>query len=423
MRFKHLFWAFFSVVVLLLTAAYLWQRPSVVTQPLPETLEERVAMLAPQAAVTQLFPVELEGEVVAAYRLTVRAPIDGVLQHLRSAVDEAVSAGEQLAVLYSTELTQKRLDNDSKVAELGATLRLYSQISSPDLRKLQATLDGGQQKYRYAEASFQKVDELFQRGLVSGKEHADAAVQLEADKFALAAAQRELEDARSLAPANYLKIYNQLEAAQLEQKQLEKTQTELTLRAPFAGQLRRYAPAKNHDADLWAVGATIKAGEPLFHIESDNRVVNVDVGPAMLPHFALGDAVQVVGPGEASRALQGVVQAIIRAPYESGTTAFSESVTQLRIAVSEGALSLAENPKVTVSKMLPQHGIPVSSSAVLSEGAERFVYVRSCADAAGRYTRRRVVLSGEQAGMALVTAGLLDGECIANIVEGMPWNR
>ncbi|GLK91442.1 efflux RND transporter periplasmic adaptor subunit [Pseudomonas turukhanskensis] len=423
MRVKYVFLTLASAAALLALTDHLWERSLVIAQPLPETLEGHIPMVSQQSPVTQMYPVELEGSVVAAQTLTVRAPIDGVVQYLHEATDETVEADAQLAVVESVELTLKRLDNDSKLAELRATLQLYAQNSSPDLRKLQATVEGGKQRYRYAESSFQKVQELFQRGLVSGKEHADARVQLEADRLALAAAEREFADARSLGPAHHLKVYNQLQAAQLERDQLAKAQANLTIRAPFAGHLRRYAPAITHDSSVWRVGDSIKAGEALFYLESTSRLVKVDVSPAMLAHFRPGDSVQVHSKGEASLAVQGIVQDIIRAPYDSGTSASGESVAQVRIALSDPTFDLAGIRKVMVSKALPQLGMPVPAGAVLNEGGERFVYVRPCAEFAAQYTRRRVVVSVEQAGMALITGGLLEGECIALVAEGTPWGR
>lgn len=423
MRVKFLVPALAACSVFLGLASYLEQRPPSIAQPLPERLEGRVPILPPHPSVTRLFPVELEGEVVPAQTFTARAPVDSVVQFLHDGADGKVLLDETLAILSSAELTLKRLDSDSKLKELEAMLPLYTQSSSPDSRKLQAALDGGKQRYRYAQATFQKVEELFQRGLVSGKEHADALVQLEADKFALAAAERDYADARLLAPAAHLKIYNQLQAARLERQQLDKTEASLSMRAPFAGELRRYAPPKGHDADAWSLGSTVKAGDPLFHIASSSRMVMVDAGPAVLPHFTSGDSVQVTSGGENPRTFEGLVQEIIHAPYESAAPAFGESVVQIRVAVADPAFSDSESHKVVVSKALPQQGIPVPVATVLSEGGELFLYVRPCTNPGAHYIRRRVLLSAEQEATALVTHGLVEGECIADISERQPWNR
>jgi multidrug resistance efflux pump len=423
MRIKY--WAplLAALVGLLVAINYPWPRSSAMGQPLPQTLAADSTMLPLQAPVTRTFPIELEGEAVAEQSMTLRAPVDGVLLRLSSPVDDTVMQGQELAFVDSAELTQKLLENESKVEELSATVLLYSPTTSPDLRKLQAALDGGRQKYRYAEASFEKVEELFRRGLISGKERADAGVQLQAGKLELAAAEREYADARSLGSATYLKIRNQLQVAQIEQAQLLKTKASLSIRAPFAGQVRRYAPPRHHPADIWAVGDTVKAAEALFHIESRSRVITVDISPQLLRHFAVGDAVTVISKGQQALSFPATVQTIIRAPYEEGPAALGEAVAQIRVVVKEPAFASAEHRKVTVSKAVPQQGVAVPVALVLDEGGERFVYVKPCAQNGAPFARRRVVLSAEQDGTVLITAGVVEGECVADVSGAGSWGR
>lgn len=382
-------------------------------QPLAEMVQGAFPLLPPQPPVNHAFPIEFEAQLVAQQSTTLRAPVDAVLQRLRSSAEEQVAAGEVLAVLSSTELTQKRLDNDSKVQELSAMLGLYSPSSSPDLRKLQAALEGGKRKYQYAETSFEKVQELFRRGLISGKEHADARVQLQADKLALQAASREYADAQALSAANYLKLYNQLQVAKLEREQLRTTQEKLQVKAPFAGRVRAYAPARIHDTDQWLVGDSVKAQEPLFYLESDRQWVKAEVSNALLGHFSLNDSVTVYPSNDGTASYQGVVREIAKAPYEEGASSALESVATLFITVPEAALATLRKHKVRVSKAVMQQGIAVPVDAVVSMGGERFVYVKGCNDEVSTFTRRRVVLSAEEAGVVLITSGIVPGECIA----------
>lgn len=140
----------------------------------------------------------------------------------------------------------------------------------------------------------------------------------------LAAAERAFADARSLSSATYLKVQNQLELALIEQARLRDSQAKLSVHAPFAGSLRRYTPPGNHHADVWAVGDTVKAGDPLFYLESENRVAKIEVSPQMLVHFSRGDEVVVAATDDGAQSFVGTVEDILRAPYEEGGSTLDE---------------------------------------------------------------------------------------------------
>lgn len=406
-----------------LLADYVWKKPAAITRPLAEQLASAVSTLPVGTPSTSTFAVEFEGEVVADRILTLSAPVDGVLKRFTSAEEAKAAKGQELGALESDELTGKLLENESKVEELRATVQLYSPTSSPDLRKLQAALDSGRQKYRYAESSFSKVEELFRRGLISGREHADALVQLQADGVELAAAERAFADARSLSSATYLKVQNQLELALIEQARLRDSQAKLSVHAPFAGSLRRYTPPGNHHADAWAVGDTVKAGDPLFYLESENRVAKIEVSPQMLVHFSRGDEVVVAATDDGAQSFVGTVEDILRAPYEEGGSTLDEPVAQIRITIQDAKFQRAPPRKVLVRKDVPQLGFAIPAGAVVSDAAERFVYAKNCADVQAPFVRRRVTVNGEQAGTVLVTSGLLPSDCVAEGFGTEPWAR
>lgn len=388
-----------------------------ISQPSAETLQGVYALFPLQPPVTRLFPIEVGGELVAEHFVTVRAPVDGVLRRVHEDGDGSVEQGSVLAVIDSVELQQKRLENDSKVKELSALLQLYSPNSNPELRKLRAVLEASRKKQQYAEQAFEQMAELFRRGLVAGNEYADARVQLEAGRLALAASEREYDESGSLSAASYLKINNQLQVARLEQEQLQQASQGLVLKAPFSGLLRRYAPGKGHDTGEWLPGDVIKAQEPLFYLESRRSMAKVSAAKEMLQHFAMGDSVSVASVDGADK-VEGRVLRIVSLPYEEGTSL--NAAAQIWIGFATDAFGPVKGRRVRVSKAVLQQGTAVPTEVLLGSGAEQFVYVKRCQDPGWLFTRRRVTSSATEAGVALITAGLLDGDCIARVQGGQP---
>jgi multidrug resistance efflux pump len=413
---RYFLWAIVAAVVGLALASLLRRSDSaIVTQPLPEQLHGSFALVQTRPPISRAFPVELDGEVVAEGYATLRAPSDGVLRSLSEHNDEQVDAGAVLATLDSAALTEKRLDNDSKVEELRATLALYSESSSPTLRKLQALIEGERKKHQYAQASFEKLEALFERGLVSGRERTDVEVQLQAERLALQASEREYAEAKSLAAANFLKISNQLQVAQMERQQLLEQAARLVIKAPFAGLLRRYAPPETHDSAQWTVNDSVKEQQALFYLESAARQVVVSASKEVLGYFAVGDSVSVQTNVDGTLAYPGVVQSIVSAPYEAGAGLSTEHVAQVHIAVPAAAFAHLKSQPVKVIKSVAQQGVAVPVAAISSMRGEHFVYLKPCDDSGSFYTRRRIQMSGEEDGLALITAGLAAGECVAQV--------
>jgi HlyD family secretion protein len=335
--------------------------------------------------------VAAQGRVVAASRPTLFSPAPGIVA-LRVKEGQTVAAGETLAVVSSPEidnrLAQERASADSLRSDLG---RLELELRQQAVANQQGV---GLVEVRATAAAreVERSQKLSDLGLINQVDLARAKDELSLRQLELEQARQGLANGKDMFEFQLRDARARLARQDLVMRDVERQQAELTLRAPFAGQVATLS-VENADA--------VVRGQPIVGVvDLSDLEVEVAIPESYADDVAPGvPALVRIDSGEFSGKLASVAPEVRNAQVE-GRIAFDGGLPP----------GLRQNQRVSARLVLDRRTnvLKVPRGPFVESGGGRVVYV--VADGLAR--RRNVTLGAVSVTEVEIVDGLAEGEQI-----------
>ena len=240
--------------------------------------------------------MEVKSAVVSAPLATVKMPMDGLLIPVRLGMDEDVRKGDTIARIQNSKLESEREDRRIALKEAedhllrarekyrieSERMQLYQIINRTDRQISKARLEAAREALSAADAHFERMARLKQKGLVVASKYDEAELRTAQAEAHVQEAEYELERAAVMDATSDRRYYNHKEfvtdldmlalevdeassLVQTARMQLEKYEIlgeGLTITAPFDGRIVSVSQPG---------GMTVLRNEPLFTIEKNEQ--------------------------------------------------------------------------------------------------------------------------------------------------------
>lgn len=335
--------------------------------------------------------VAAQGRVVAASRPTLFSPAPGIVA-LRVKAGQTVAAGEILAVVSSPEidnrLQQERASADSLRSDLG---RLELELRQQAVANQQGV---GLAEVRGTAAAreVERAQKLADLGLLNQVDLAKAKDELSVRQLELEQARQRLANGKDMFDFQLRDSRARLARQDLVVRDVERQQADLTLRAPFAGQVATLS-IENADA--------VVRGQPIVGVvDLSDLEVEVSIPESYADDVAPGvPALVRIDTGEFGGKLVSVSPEVRNAQVE-GRIAFDGGLPP----------GLRQNQRVSARLILDRRSnvLKVPRGPFVESGGGRVVYV--VADGLAR--RRNVTMGAVSVTEVEIVDGLSEGEQI-----------
>ncbi len=335
--------------------------------------------------------VAAQGRVVAASRPTLFSPASGIAA-LRVKEGQTVAAGDILAVVSSPEidnrLQQEGASADSLRSDLG---RIELELRQQDLAN-QQQVALGEVRATAADREVERAERLAELGLLNQVDLARARDEATVRRLELEQARQRLANEKDMFDFQIRDSRARLARQELVVRDVERQQLDLTLRAPFAGQV---ATVSVENADAVVRGQAIVGIVDLSDLEVEVAIPESyadDVAPGV-------PALVRLDTGEVAGKLTSVAPEVRNAQVQ-GRIAFDGGVPP----------GLRQNQRLSARLLLDRRSgvLKVPRGPFVEAGGGKVVYV--VADGLAR--RRTVTLGTVSVTEVEVVDGLAEGDQI-----------
>ncbi|HEV8694141.1 MAG TPA: efflux RND transporter periplasmic adaptor subunit [Lysobacter sp.] len=345
-------------------------------------------------------PLSVPGSIEPFEQADLYAKVAGYVGDVRADIGDHVRAGQVLAVIDIPEMKAELAEGLAR--QTAADAALAQAQKKLEVARQQA--QGDKSQLRLRELTWQRQQQLFNDKAVTRQQLDEAESQLEVARSQaamadarIAAAESDIEAAKAacaLAAAQVQKIETMMKYAQIS--------------APFAGIVTR----RLIDRGAMVQSATSSRTTPLFTVQRiDTLRVFIEVPESALANVKPGLPVKV----------QPYDPAI--APIEAKVTRVASSLdastrtmrTEIDLPNPREALLPGMYARVDVSVDLHANALVVPATALVTEGAETFVYIVRD----GRAVRMPVKTGLDDGIRVEITEGLADNDAVVTTGKGL----
>src|SRR6266542_3460867 len=346
-----------GIVALLLVffLAWKWRRSSTNSEEtVTPVVSVRVAKVEKQAIAA---PVSAVGTIIPRDQATVAAKISAQIKTMGLLKNQAVKAGQVIAMLESRDLVAQRNEaianlNQERANERSVVTGTIPQTNAQD----QKALRDAQAKVRTASATYERRTALYQKGGISKKD-------LEASQMELTTAENELRLAeqtvalrtKAINPNDRALATARVQAAQQKVATLDAQLSYATIRAPITGIVTDQFQYQ---------GEFAAAGGKLVNIADISEViVKAPFADTVVAQLKVGDPATVLPTDTTGEEMRGKVTLVGRSSDPMNRT------VEVWVTLANGAGRLHANgaAQVTIAANSKSDAIVVPSSAVTLE--------------------------------------------------------
>lgn len=376
----------------------------------------RYATVRPRPFMTTL---GVSGTLVPGDRVDLLAPFDSMIQSLRFAFGDRVSAGQILAVLDSHGIDRQISEAEIAAIEAGYNHDMVAGWShGPEMARARRQLASAKSDLDALDRRIKDARGLLARGLIPRNE-VDMLDEQRLDlESALAAAREELAATQARgSPPQQRKVALAWESARAHLDDLRRQRENAIVKAPADGVIVRPEGARSETPDLAHAGSRVSRGQRIAVIaRSDQLDVAFTLDEADLPRVLPGMPVQVTGPAFPGLTLPGRVSAIAgqgSMANPAATTAIFPASARLdpipADLVTRVRVGMTANVVITTSR--EENALVVPPEAIQDTPVGPVLLVVS--DAAAVPRRVRVRLGRAAPDGVVVVSGLKAGDRIA----------
>ena len=342
------------------------------------------------------------GDILPLMQVDLYPKVSGYLEKISVQIGDSVRQGQVIAQIDQVEFLQKVKEVEAKVIQVRAQYaELEAGTRAEDIREAEEAVKQAQSRFNNAKQQRERVEALYQKGVISKKEFDVSEMDYNVTEAQLASIEQHLkvlkDGVRPEVKAASLGKLKEMEAI-LAQEQIRLQNTQIL--APFSGEIIR----RNVDN-----GALVSSSTPLVtlvHMETLKVVANV-----------LEKDIAFMKPGMKAKIL---TEAYPGKPFE-GTVVRINKALDLATRTLQAEINIP-NPgrllkpgmfaKIEVVLTEKPNALAVPREAILEEGAKRAVFVVE-----GNKALRKPVVTGiEENQLIEVVEGLRDGDKV--IVRG-----
>lgn len=344
------------------------------------------------------YSILLTGDISPLMQVDLFPKVSGYLKRIDVRLGDRVSQGRVIAEIDDTEYLLKVKEAEAKLAQVLAQFEeLQRGTRVEELRQAEEAVKQAQSRFENAKIHRERMEALYQRGVVSKKEWDLSEMEFKVAEAQLGASQEHLkllrEGARQeVREATQAKLKEMESILKQETVRLEYTK----IRVPFSGEIsRRYVDP----------GTLVSPSTPivnLVHTETVKVVANIP--EREIPLLRLGMGAKIWTEALPGKFFEGKIAQISSALDMSTRTIQAEIyISNPKRLLKPGMfakveITLSENPRALV----------IPKIALLEEGGEKFVFTVQ----GGRALKKRVLPGFERNEELEILEGLSEGEWI-----------
>ncbi len=395
-----------GIVALLLVffLAWKWRRSSTNSEEtVTPVVSVRVAKVEKQAIAA---PVSAVGTIIPRDQATVAAKISAQIKTMGLLKNQAVKAGQVIAMLESRDLVAQRNEaianlNQERANERSVVTGTIPQTNAQD----QKALRDAQAKVRTASATYERRTALYQKGGISKKD-------LEASQMELTTAENELRLAeqtvalrtKAINPNDRALATARVQAAQQKVATLDAQLSYATIRAPITGIVTDQFQYQ---------GEFAAAGGKLVNIADISEViVKAPFADTVAAQLKVGDTATVLPTDSSGEQMAGQITLISRASDPLNRTV----EVWITLGNGGGRLRANEAAQVTAETLTKNEAIVVPASAVTLDASNANEGTVMVVDAANIAHETKVTVGIRTHDKIEIIEGLQGGETV--IIEG-----
>lgn len=375
----------------------------------------RYATVRPRPFMTTL---GVSGTLVPGDRVDLLAPFDSMIQSLRFAFGDRVSAGQILAVLDSHSIDRQISEAEIAAIEAGDNHDMVANWShGPEMARARRQLASAQGDLDAVDRRIKDARGLLARGLIPRNEVDTLEEQRRDLESALAAARDELTATQTRgSPPQQRKVALAWESARAHLDDLRRQRENAIIKAPADGVIVRPESARSETLDVAHAGSRVSRGQRIAVIaRSDQLDVAFTLDEADLPRVLPGMPVQVTGPAFPGLILPGRVSAIAgqgSMANPAATTAIFPATARLEPIPAHlfARVRVGMTANVVITTSREANALVVPPEAIQNTPAGPVLLVITNADAVPR--RVPVRLGRAAADGVVVVSGLKAGDKI-----------
>ncbi len=391
-------------LLLVFFLAWKWRRSSTNSEEtVTPVVSVRVAKVEKQAIAA---PVSAVGTIIPRDQATVAAKISAQIKTMGLLKNQAVKAGQVIAMLESRDLVAQRNEaianlNQERANERSVVTGTIPQTNAQD----QKALRDAQAKVRTASATYERRTALYQKGGISKKD-------LEASQMELTTAENELRLAeqtvalrtKAINPNDRALATARVQAAQQKVATLDAQLSYATIRAPITGIVTDQFQYQ---------GEFAAAGGKLVNIADISEViVKAPFADTVAAQLKVGDTATVLPTDSSGEQMAGQITLISRASDPLNRTV----EVWITLGNGGGRLRANEAAQVTAETLTKNEAIVVPASAVTLDASNANEGTVMVVDAANIAHETKVTVGIRTPDKIEIIEGLQGGETV--IIEG-----
>jgi len=340
----------------------------------------------------------LTGDISPLMQVDLFPKVSGYLKKVHVRLGEFVSQDQMIAEIDDTEYFLKVKEVEAKVAQVRAQLEeIQTGTRIEELRQAEEAVKQALSRFENARLQRERMEALYQRGVVSKKEWDLADMEFKVAEAQLGSSQEHLkllrEGARQeVREATQAKLKEMESILKQERVRLEYTK----IRAPFSGEIaRRYVDP----------GTLVSPSTPIVNlVHTDMVKVVANIPEKEIPLIQLGMKAKILPEAFPGRVFEGKIAQISSALEMSTRTIQAEIyIPNLKRLLKPGMFTKVE---LTLSEKTQALVIP--RIAILEEAGEKFVFTVQ----GGRALRKRVLTGFEKNEEVEILEGLSEGQWV-----------
>ena len=323
----------------------------------------------------------VSGQVIADSAVSIVPTIAGTVQKLPVKAGDTVKAGQLLFQIDTSQIT-------SSYASLQESYNATQQMTNEAIQNAQKALPIAQSAVTTAQTNYDNTLTLFNVGAASQVELDQARMQLDQ-------ANNQLEQARSA--VSQARASQKAQLAQIESS-LNQIRTQAaagTVTAPCDGLITA--------VNIVEGGMAAQSGPAVVIAEGGRTRISVQVSENLLGQLKVGDSAQVTVSAVSNEPFTATIATIAPAPYAQTALYEVRLYTPADVTYPIGAFA-----GVTFYTNRRPDAVTVPSDAILTDGAEQYVFVVEN-DTAKKVTVQTGVVGD---GVTEITGGLTGGETL-----------
>lgn len=343
-----------------------------------------------------IYSLSLTGDIAPLMQVDLFPKVSGYLKRIDVRLGDSVPRGKIIAEIDRTEYLQKVREAEAKVAQARAQLEeIQTGTRIEELRQAEEAVKQAKSRFENARLQRQRMEALYQRGVVSKKEWDLADMEFSVAEAQLGSNREHLkllrEGARQeVREASQAKL-REMEAILAQEKiRLQNTRIE----APFSGEIsRRYVDT----------GALVSPSTPLISlVHTETLKVVANIPEKDIPLLRLGMKAEVQTESFPGKTFEGKIVQI------SGALDLATRTIQAEIYIPNPQRLLKPGMFAKVQVVLSEkpQALVIPRYAVLEEEGSRVIYIVR----EGQAFKRKILTGFEQDTFVEVLEGVSEGE-------------